>query len=133
MPVETILMRASVARKPWRKRLNPLWWLGNDDTPTAPDWYRPGKRWRTLYWYLRNPLHNFTRYVIGFCDRDHYVTGRVPAAMVLRRDWNERGWQYALVWAGWLPLPFASYSGKHVTWYAGWRPGGDFGLKLNLS
>jgi len=31
-----------------------------------------------------------------------------------------------------VQLPFVSYSGKRVVWYAGWQPSGFFGLKFNL-
>jgi hypothetical protein len=31
-----------------------------------------------------------------------------------------------------IPLPFVSYTGKRVMWYAGWQKSGSFGLKFNL-
>lgn len=53
------------------QKLNPLWWLGNADDPVPPpDWYRPGRRFRKARRHLRNPLHNFTFYVIGIADKD---------------------------------------------------------------
>ena len=51
-------------------KLNPAWWMENSDDP-LPWWWRPeaplDERKRT--WMLRNPLHNFTSYVIGVADR----------------------------------------------------------------
>ena len=42
-----------------------FWWFMNDFEPAPPDWYRPGKPLRTPFWYLRNPLQNAGRYVLG--------------------------------------------------------------------
>jgi len=30
------------------------------------------------------------------------------------------------------PVPFVSYTGTKVLWYAGWQKTGNFGLKFNL-
>lgn len=52
-------------------KLNPLWWFQNSDKPLAPSWYKPDwPEWRRqFYWkYFRNPLHNFTWYIIGIAD-----------------------------------------------------------------
>jgi hypothetical protein len=31
-----------------------------------------------------------------------------------------------------IPLPFVSYTGKRVMWYAGWQKSGNFGFKFNI-
>ena len=31
-----------------------------------------------------------------------------------------------------IPLPFVSYTGKRLLWYAGWQKTGNFGVKFNL-
>ena len=52
-----------------------------------------------------------------------------------RDDIGETGFVAAVLHGGdlWVPRPFVSYSGKHVVWYFGWKPGGVFGAKFNLT
>ena len=74
-------------------------------------------------WNLRNPLQNFRAYVIGVQDRNYklaVVHGNPDPLVVQRNDVNEAGFQVTkpILESG-LQLPFASYSGKHVVWYAG--------------
>lgn len=106
-----------------RQKLNPLWWLGNADEPTAPDDYRVGEKLRTLKWHLRNPFHNFTFYVIGIADKEFTRTG----------CFREQGWTWAVCRHGWLRLPFISYRRGGFTFYCGWRDRGNFGFKFNYS
>jgi YidC/Oxa1 family membrane protein insertase len=47
-------------------------------------------------------------------------------------DPPETGWQWCVIRLGLLLLPFVSYSGPRLVWYAGWQPSGFFGLKLNV-
>jgi len=50
-----------------------LWAIfGNDDDPYPPIWFMTNEpQWiRTIMWYVRNPLHNFFWYVIGFKNRN---------------------------------------------------------------
>ncbi len=109
------------------QKWNPVWWLGNADDPSPPAWYRSGQKGRGTLWQLRNPLHNFTFYVIGVNDKQFVRRGRAPAD-VFHPD---GGWNIAVIQAGWLRLPFASYEGRHVRFYALWRENGNFGLKLH--
>src|SRR5882762_9122166 len=51
-----------------RDKANPLWWFRNADQPKPEASYRPDDKWRVLKWHIRNPLHNFTFYVIGVAD-----------------------------------------------------------------
>lgn len=111
----------------WHK-LNPVWWLGNADDPVPPKTYRPGKRTRMLTWYLRNPLHNFTFYVIGIEDKVHIRLGRYAD----RTDNPNGGWNWAVCRYQWLQLPFIDYHRGRFEFYIGWRNGGNFGMKLNL-
>ena len=119
------------------KKLNPLWWFGNDSEQTVyqADWYHPGwTQWRRkLMWNLRNPLQNFRAYVIGVQDRNYKLSvlhGNPDPLVVQRNDVNEAGFQVTkLIFESGLQLPFASYSGKHVVW---WQPSGFFGVKFNL-
>ena len=64
-------------------------------------------------------------------DRNYKLS---PDPLVVQRnDVNEAGFQVTkLILESGLQLPFASYSGKHVVWYAGWQPSGFFGFKFNL-
>ncbi|MGE0677760.1 hypothetical protein [Pseudolabrys sp.] len=120
----------------WKQKLNPIWWMQNDEG--MADWYRPDDpAWkRRLLWWLRNPAMNFKRYVIGFEDRDHYVTGRASTTItqspliVMRRDWGETGWHWCVSRVGWFWLPFASYSGIAVEWHCGWQCWGRLGAKF---
>lgn len=108
------------------QKWNPAWWIGNADDPVPPDWYRPNQKLRNTLWQLRNPLHNFTFYVIGCHDQNFVRQGRSPAAVFH----PQHGWNWAVIQRGRLRLPFVSYSGQHVRFYALWREKGNFGLKL---
>lgn len=80
-------------------------------------------------------MHNLTWYGIGVADRPRFHRGRWTP----RQHRPDGGWLFAVteveVFGGRLALllPFASYLSPHVKAYAGWRPGGAFGFKLNLS
>lgn len=115
-------------------RLNPLHWLmalcSNsrkiDYTPPDVAYRYSGKppaTQRLLYW-LRNPAHDFTHYIIGFeGDPDFYtITGNAV-------DTLRPGWIFALRRRHWLILPYVAYQGR-VLFYAGWRPTGGVGVKL---
>lgn len=126
--------------KPLSQKLNPVWWFGNDDEQTldqAP-WYMPGApEWlRVICWNARNPLQNFRAYVVGVQDRNYsvqVVTGNPDPNVVQRNDVGEKGFQVAkLKFSNGVTLPWVSYSGKRVTWYAGWQPSGFFGVKFNV-
>jgi len=126
-PASTAAPHAPAARK--FQKWNPAWWLANADDPVPPDWYRPGAANRRFLWHLRNPLHNFTFYVIGIADRECPRTGLHPDDVMAPRG----GWNFSMSWCcGWIPLPFASYNGKHCQTYLGWRPRGNFGAKFNI-
>ena len=87
-----------------------LWKIfGNDEDPKPPNWFMPNKpQWlRTVMWYIRNPLHNFSHYWIG--------TGNYPSVWEVWR--TSRSFN--------LILPFFSYRGKKFEFYIGWRPKGD--------
>ncbi len=85
---------------------------------------------------LRNPLQNFRAFVIGVQDRNYEVEvvhGNPDPQVVQRNDVGEYGYQVIkLKFKYGVQLPFVSYSGKRVVWYAGWQPSGFFGLKFNL-
>lgn len=88
----------------WNSKCNPL---GNFDDPIPPDWYMPNKpywvRW-CMWFFIRNPLHNFMAYWVGFKDRNLDYT----------QIWNQKQrWN--------LVLPFFSYRGKKWEGYIGWR------------
>lgn len=78
-------------------------------------------------WWLRNPMHNWTFYGIGFANQRVSACRRNPATALIP-GFN---WTFISPWK-WLYLfPFLSYQGKWVEWYIGWRPPlGDFGIKL---
>ena len=103
-----------------------LWALfGNDDEhPNPPSHYLSDKPlwYRHVRWWIRNPAHNFTNYVIGVKKliREGKYT---PGGIYPKSPFNEDGrWN--------LCLPFISYRGRYLMAYIGWRPGGDFGIKF---
>ena len=110
--------------------LNPF---GNIDEPNAPSWYQPDlPEWlRTVMWYARNPLHNFSHYQAGVVGKDFDISYSTPPgadpAFAL-----DGGLMFAWLKLDWISLPFVSYAGDAVQWYAGWHPIGKLGLRLTL-
>lgn len=110
------------------RKLNPMWWLGNIDSPNPPEKYRLGEKGRRLHWKLRNLCHNFTFYVIGIADKESERVGYFP-----ERVFNPNGgWNVAFSQCGFCWLPFASYERGGFKFYFGWRDRGNFGFKLNF-
>jgi hypothetical protein len=107
---------------------NPVWWFGNVDDPEPPEWYRPGARFRRALWQLRNPLHNFTFYVIGIADRPFTRSGRFANHIFAPAG----GWNWAIARHRCLRLPFVSFNGERWRFHLGWRERGNFGAKINF-
>lgn len=135
---ETLYQRPRRPVRVWWRKLNP-WWLlvANDD-----DGYWGDEKWRAgraktlalaFSWWWRNPFHNLTWYVIGVADCERVTTGRWGGAFHRPGGGWLTCWTDVQVWRVWLSLPFVSYVSPHVKAYAGWRPSGAFGLKLNIS
>ena len=118
------------------KKLNPIWWLGNIDSPEPrnPEWLGSWPRWaRILVYRLRNPGHNFFYYVIGIADREPIATPRQgfdkPTVLA------DSGWYSHRVrprGGGW-GRPFISYRGRRIEGYIGWRERGNFGIAFRPS
>ncbi len=121
--IETKATTGRVLR-PWSKKVNPLWWFLNDDETST----------NFVFKYIRNPMSNFCDYVIGVCDRNYTYYGTAPVDVTAWNDLpgDRTGWKWSVIQLGWLRLPFVSYTGKHVMWYAGWEVTGNFGLKFNI-
>lgn len=106
-----------------------FWWafFGNDDDGLFGDerWRsgRPETVWLAVIWWLRNPFHNLTWYVIGVADKHRTVYSN--------KDSDAPGWCFMVTRCGWLWLPFVGHNG-FLKFYAGWRPSGAFGLKFNI-
>ncbi len=117
----------------WKKKLNPIWWIGNADDPLPPDWYRPGSKFRKVLWYFRNPFHNFTFYVIGIGDKtdraEYSRCGKFPNEVFA----PGYGWNYSYVKYKSIRLPFVSYWSPKQKLYFGWRERGNIGIKVNIS
>jgi len=119
------------------KKCNPIWWFQNDDEPTCPaDLYIGQPQWwRQLRWLLRNPMHNFTFYVIGIADKPRIVLGEYPNDVFNPNGGWKRHKVYRVRCRGGIVepygigLPFVSYCGNGKMRYAGWRERGNFGLK----
>ena len=110
------------------QKLNPVWWFKNIDDPQPPGWYRPDDKLRVTKWYLRNPLHNFSYYVIGIGDKKFDRIGHHPEQIANPHG----GWNFAWVHRKLLWLPGFSYHGSKTDFYFGWRKSGNFGMKFNL-
>jgi len=112
----------------WKQKINPVWWFMNDTEKFPPDWYFPElSLWqRKVWWLLRNPLTNFTWYVIGIGDKPFTSYGLQPEHVFNQNG----GWNWAFRCYKWLRLPFISYKGKYIEWYFGWRERGAFGIAL---
>jgi hypothetical protein len=120
-----------------------LWFFRNGDSWSAPATnngapYLPGikAQWlRNFLWFCRNPIGNFMGFVLGVEGYDYTVTGPVPVLLTTLYDATppQYGWKWSVIKCGWARLPFVSYSGRLVLFYAGWRPAsGGLGVKLNL-
>jgi len=124
----------AIFKSKWRKpfsilnKINPIWWFLNEDDPTpTPDYAPTNPQWlRNTQWNLRNPLHNFTFYVIGVSDRDNVRFGNSPTNVFDKK----LKWTWSVTYVKYLYLPFISYVGSSMAWYIGWRDGGNFGLKI---
>lgn len=138
IPSRTVQQSPRRLPRPWYQKLNPIWALiGNDDDGLyGDDKWRAGraKTWRlAVEWWLRNPMHNLMWYGIGVADRWRAVVGRWGDAF--HRPGGGWLWCRTVVAIGSrrIVLPYVSYISEHVKAYAGWRPSGAFGLKLNIS
>jgi hypothetical protein len=121
-----------IVRPTPQEKSSVLWWLGNADTPEPPNWYRPNENFREQLWYFRNPLHNFSNYVVGIKDKSNSPQyrryGRFPSEVFA----PEPGWNYAFIRYGRLTLPFVSYWNEDLKVYLGWRERGNLGAKVNF-
>ena len=120
---------------PWYKKLNPLWWLGNeDDGPCGdPNWFKKNCNSKCnlkckIKWFFRNPFHNFMFYVIGVADKkcekkpEHIWS---PKGYGIYKDYTK---------CGKIKLPFISYKSKNGKFetYIGWRERGNFGISFRI-
>lgn len=127
---------------PLRKKLNPIWWVLNDWDRDPPRWYLPSRPgwYRRVYWWFRNPFHNFGRYVLGVCDRNYVmtITRRDGYQHVVHPDGGHEdylvGWERGYISLGRSRLPWIAWgatSPMQSKFYAGWQPTGFAGLKFN--
>ena len=120
---------------PFYKKLNPIWWLGNADDGLCGERDPNMRWWRArecpngctllckLKWFIRNPLHNFMFYVIGFADRgvshsDKFWPQNGRKTIFLIRKVNGLP-----IWLPWFAFKTKSWKG-----YIGWRDRGHFGI-----
>ena len=139
MPGSKPLVVSGRVQKPLAKKLNPIWWFGNEDQQTVDQapWFHPEwPEWeRQFSWnVLRNPLMNFNAYVIGARDRNYTVrviSGNPNPAVIQRDDVGETGWQISMIdFGNGVKLPWFSYSGP-LNFNFGWQPTGNFEIKLH--
>ena len=113
----------------WREKLNPCWWLGNDDEPEPPGWYRPNGRGREWLWLARNPAHNFLRYVVGVADRDFAYVARFPGRVFAPEPYH---WQWGRVELAWIRWPFVALVVGRFQFNLGWDYQGALGGAFRL-
>jgi hypothetical protein len=106
--------------KPWYKKLNPVWWVGNDDDPPPIGYTEWG-------WFLRNPFHNFYFYVIGVADQPDRTWWASYSTVT---TFPPKGFGYAFTNR---VLPYLAYRGPKYEGYIGWRPSGAFGMAFRSS
>lgn len=115
-------------------RLNPLHWIVAFFSNSRKNQYLiPGTlhvdhtktkaTQRILYWF-RNPAHDFMSYIIGFEQDPEFKTVKGND-----KDTLIDGWIFALRKWKFIYLPYIAYQGK-IQFYFGWRPNGNFGIKL---
>ena len=126
---KTIQPPQDLKRIKWYNRVDPIWWFGNADDPTPPDWYRPDSKCRTISWYVRNPFYNFQFYVIGIADKRTIRSGKYPERITPPED----GWNFTVSSYGCIHLPFVSYGHKSFVFYIGWRERGNFGAAIRFN
>jgi hypothetical protein len=107
-----------------------IWALfGNDDDGIYGDpvWnpLREKKWWIAMLWWVRNPFHNLTFYVLGITNKPFVRYGRYPSDNFAPVS----GWNWCVINYKWLWLPFISYVGWLGKFYVGWRERGNFGIK----
>jgi len=140
--------RKSKAPVTWKQKINPWWWMLNDDdpvyaipadgTPVKNDWFHPTwPQWfRKIAWGWRNPTCNLDRYVLGFWDkRDWWTRERGDNRGWTGEDWNGKDTMWPLPGERWaIALPFISFQtarnkkGKYWEFYLGWKPNSEFAL-----
>lgn len=114
-------------------------------TPHKPKWFeypiyivlRP-KGWRRLCWWIRNPAHDFTWYVIGHvdCQREGRVHKISESPQGI--DWGANNNFEGLYKATYRctkhnkNLTFRFYGKGKFQTYFGHRHGGAFGFKFNF-
>lgn len=121
--------RADLPKIHFYDKLNPVWWLKNQDDPKPPDWYKPTDKHRKLKWSFRNPFHNLNFYVVGVADKRISRSGRFP-------DQNSNphgGWDFEYTRYKFIWLPFMAYHRTKFDFYFGWRERGNFGIKFNIN
>lgn len=113
----------------WYDRLNPLFWFKNIDEPWPPEHYASKiagwPNWKVhLWWWFRNPFHNFNYYTIGVAGRDIEIKGRYISMFA------PSGWNWLIVKYKWIRLPYFSYLDGETKIYLGWGDSGQFGIEI---
>lgn len=105
---------------------------------------RPNTTQKFIAWWLRNPLHNFTFYVIGSADRRNSAFTLLKCSdrgFTLCSKEKRKTTEYPFDYGGFY---FALHGGKPfisvripwsptrgVAFYCGWRCRGNFGIAFN--
>lgn len=103
-----------------------LWaFFGNDDDGMYGDTsFNPNQIksfWWAIKWWVRNPMHNLTHYVLGFKGHSYGYSG-----FDTDKPGVGFGWTYKDNGTKW---PLLTLNIWNRLGYIGWRPSGAFGLK----
>lgn len=132
--MKAIHLPARVHAFTWRQYLNPVWiflanaddgYFGVNDVRFNPSGGRT--LLIALTWWLRNPMHNLTWYVLGVAGRARVIVGpQAPRIADERGGWL---WHWVIADGIPIPLPFLSYKRPGgLRFYVGWRPSGALSL-----
>lgn len=134
-----ICVEASEYKPKWYKKINPIWWFGNDLEKEPPKrYYETYPHWaRILNWRLRNFAYNFFNFVIGFMDKDLIIYGMDGEEQDAFLPRQEGRFIKTLIINYGIYLPFYSWwisydnGHKQFQFYIGWYFG-RFGIKCRI-
>lgn len=128
----------------WKQKINPWWWTLNDDDPIYPipadgssikndrHWPKKSQWHREVLWWIRNPMCNFRRYIVGFWDkRDWWTRERRDNRGWTEEDWNGKDTMWPLggeticMCAPWISIDIPIF-GMWFRFNTGWKPNGEW-------
>jgi hypothetical protein len=100
----------------WRERINPLWWLSDQERNPA---------WPWLKWFLRNPCANLFGTIIGVSHHKRWYVSTMDGSNFPLQGW---GMAWVIADACLIPRPWIAWRGRNHEFGAGWKSHGGFGI-----